>query len=133
MDIRWSLKFLAMLHHEGVMVVDGDPAGNQFLAAVTERNFDAAFMAQRSKQLPAGTLEEQLIADGLQPELKAILAAQGVANAANLSDPDLVAALRGDKCGYAAELGAQCAADPALTQRMPFALREAIEALRALP
>lgn len=121
------------LGYPWVMVVDGDLAGNQFLAAVTGRNFDAAFMAQRSKQLPAGTLEEQLVADGLQPELKAILAAQGVANAANLSDPDLVAVLKTDKCSYAAELGAQCAADPAFTQRMPLALREAIEALRALP
>lgn len=115
------------------MVVDGDLAGNQFLGAVSARNFDAAFMAQRSRQLPAGTLEQQLVADGLQTELKAILATQGVANAATLSDADLVAALKADKCGYAAELGAQCAASQALTQRMPLALRDAIGTLRALP
>lgn len=121
------------LGYPWVMVVDGDLAGNQFLTAVTGRNFDATFMAQRSKQLPAGTLEEQLVADGLQPELKAILAAQGVIDATNLSDPDLVAVLKGDKCGYAAELGARCAVNSALTQRMPLALREAIEALRGLP
>ena len=114
------------------MVVDGDLAGNQFLAAVGARNFDAAFMAQRSRQLPGGTLEQQLVADGLQPELKAILAAQGVANAATLNDVDLVAALKADKCGYAAELGTQCANSPALTQRMPLALRDAIGTLRML-
>lgn len=120
------------LGYPWVMVVDGDMAGNQFLASVGGRNFDAAYMAQRSRQLPAGTLEQQLVADGLQPELKAVLAAQGIANAATLNDADLVSALKEDKCGYAAALGAQCAASPALTARMPLALREAIEALRAL-
>jgi putative ATP-dependent endonuclease of OLD family len=121
------------LGYPWVMVVDGDQAGNQFLASVAGRNFDAVHMAQRSRQLPAGTLEHQLVADGLQPELKAILAAQGMANAATLSDVDLITALKDDKCGYAAELGAQCAASLPLTQRMPLALREAIDAFRALP
>lgn len=121
------------LGYPWIMVVDGDLAGNQFLAAVRGRNFDAEQMAQRSKRLPAGTLEHQLVADGLQPELKAILAAQGVANVATMNDAELVAALKDDKCGYAAELGVQCAASLALAQRMPLALREAIDALRALP
>ena len=121
------------LGYPWVMVVDGDQAGNQFLASVAGRNFDAVHMAQRCRQLPAGTLEHQLVADGLQPELKAILAAQGVANAATLSDADLITALKDDKCGYAVELGAQCAASMPLTQRMPLALRETIDALRALP
>ena len=121
------------LGYPWVMVVDGDLAGNQFLAAVSARNFDANFMAQRSRQLPAGTLEQQLVADGLQPELKAILAAQGIANTATLNDVDLLATLKADKCGYASELGAQCATSLALTQRMPLVLREAIEVLRGLP
>ena len=121
------------LGYPWVMVVDGDQAGNQFLAAVSGRTFSPAHMAQRSRQLPAGTLEHQLVAGGLQPELKAILAAQGIAGAVTMNDADLIAALKDDKCGYAAELGAQCAADIALTQRMPLQLREAIEALRGLP
>lgn len=121
------------LGYPWVMVVDGDLAGNQFLAAVSARNFDAGLVAQRSKQLPAGTLEQQLVADGLQPELKAILATLGVANAATLDEADLIAALKTDKCGYAAELAAQCAASPVLTQRMPLALREALGTLRMLP
>lgn len=121
------------LGYPWVMLVDGDQAGRKFLASVTGRNFDAAHMAQRTRQLPAGTLEHQLVADGLQPELKAILAAQGVANAATLNDVDLITALKEDKCGYAVELGAQCASSMALTQRMPLAFREAIDVLRALP
>jgi putative ATP-dependent endonuclease of OLD family len=121
------------LSYPWVMVVDGDQKGNQFLASVAARGFTPQQMAQLAKQLPNGTLEQQLVADGLQPELKAILASFGVPGAATLSDADLVAALKADKCGYAAELGAQCAASVALTQRMPQPLREAIETLRGLP
>ena len=44
----------------------------------------------------------------------------------------LIAALSGDKCGYASELAAQCAASLPLTQRMPLAIREAIDTLRGL-
>jgi putative ATP-dependent endonuclease of OLD family len=121
------------LGYPWVMVVDGDIAGNQFLSAVGNRNFTPAQMAQLSWQLPAGTLEQQLVADGIQPELKTILAGQGVAAAAALNDAALVVAMKSDKCGYAAELAAQCAASLPLTQRMPLALREAITTLRALP
>lgn len=120
------------LGYPWVMVVDGDMAGTQFLASVSGRNFDANFMAERSRQLPAGPLENQLVADGLQPELKAILVAQGVAGAATMNDDELIAALKDDKSGYAAELGAQCAANVGLTQRMPLALRESIDTLRGL-
>ena len=121
------------LGYPWTMLVDGDLKGTQFLGSVSGRNFDSAFMAQRTRKLPAGTLEQQLVADGLQPELKAILASQGVAGAAAMNDIDLIAALKDDKCGYAAELGAQCAASPVLTQRMPFQLRDVITVLRALP
>jgi putative ATP-dependent endonuclease of OLD family len=121
------------LGYPWAMLVDGDQEGTRFLAAVSSRNFDAALMGQRSRQLSAGALEQQLVADGLQPELKAILVAQGVKDATTMDDASLVAALKNDKCGYAAVLGAQCAADPALTGRMPLQLREAIEILRGLP
>jgi putative ATP-dependent endonuclease of OLD family len=121
------------LGYPWVMVVDGDPAGNKYLADLASRNFPPAQMAQITRQLPNGTLEQQLVADGLQAELKAILAAQGVAGAAALNDEDLIKTLKDDKCGYAAELGARCASSVALTNRMPQALREAIETLRGLP
>ena len=121
------------LGYPWVMVVDGDQAGHQFIASVASRNFTQPQMAQLAKQLPNGTLEQQLVADGLQTELKAILTSQGVAGAAGLNDADLIATLKDDKCGYAAQLGAQCAASIALTNRMPQALRDAIATLRALP
>lgn len=121
------------LGYPWTMLVDGDQEGTRFLTSVGNRNFDPAFMAARTRQLPAGSLEQQLVADGLQPELKAILVAQGQASAATFSDADLVASLKDDKCGYAAELGAQCAMSTELTQRMPLQLQEVITELRALP
>lgn len=112
------------------MVVDGDVAGDQFLAAVKKRNFSDEHMTEWSRRLPQGTLEDQLVAGGVQNELKEILSAQGVANAASMNDQELVAALKDDKCGYAAELADRCAANLDLTHSMPAALRDAIEKLR---
>lgn len=114
------------------MVVDGDPAGNSYITAVQNRHFSAGQMSEFSRQLPTETLEHQLIADGLQVELKAILVGQGVANVAAMNDAELLLALQKSKSSYAAELGKQCSIDPALTQRMPLAFREAIETLRGL-
>jgi putative ATP-dependent endonuclease of OLD family len=120
------------LGYPWVMIVDGDQAGTQFLAAVAARNFTQAQMTQLGKQLPNGALEDQLVADGLQTELKAILTSLGNAAAATMNDAQLVTALKDDKSGYAAELGALCAESLPLTQRMPQAIREAIETLRGL-
>lgn len=120
------------LGYPWVMVVDGDAAGTKYVADVAGRGFDGPTMAQRASQLPAGILEEQLVADGLQPELRTILAQFGVAGAATLSDVDLVTALKKDKTGYAAVLAKQCAGDPALTLRMPAQFRNAIAILQGL-
>lgn len=89
-------------------------------------------MARRTFSLPAGYLEQQLIADGLQNELKAILVSFGNVGAADFDDATLIAALENDKSGYAAVLAKQCAENPALAQRMPAPFRNAILALRGL-
>ena len=120
------------LGYPWIMLVDGDREGARFIADVRGRHFTPAHMAQCSRQLPAGTLEQQLVSDGLQPELKSILTAQGVLNVAAMDDNALVATLKADKCGYATELGAQCAASLSLTQRMPLLLREVIDMLRVM-
>lgn len=119
------------LGYPWVMVVDGDDAGNRYVNSIVRRGFTPIALQQVS-QLPAGYLEQQLIADGLQPELKAILAQLGVAGAAALSDADLIAALKDDKAGYAQVLANQCACDPALTLRMPEAFRQAIATIQGL-
>ncbi len=120
------------LGYPWAMVVDGDDAGTRFIAAVKKRNFGEPVIAAQTRQLPKGTLEEQLIADGLQNELRAILASQGVAGAATMTDAELLKALKDDKCTYAVELGARCAADVAMTKRMPQQLLEIIEIVKGL-
>lgn len=120
------------LHYPWLIVVDGDAAGRGYLAKIERRNFPAAEMTRRSFVLPAGYVEQQLVADGLQPELKAILTSLGNAGAAALDDAALIATLKDDKSGYAAILGRQCAENPALAQRMPEPFRLAIQSLRGL-
>lgn len=120
------------LGYPWAMLVDGDDAGSRFLTAVEKRNFAATVITAQTRQLSNGTLEEQLIADGLQHELRSILVSQGYAGAASFTDAQLLKALKDDKCSYAVELGAKCAADLALTNRMPRQLREIIEIVKGL-
>lgn len=120
------------LRYPWLIVVDGDPAGQGYLAKIAGRSFSQQEMARRAHSLPAGYLEQQLVADGLQAELKTILASLGNANAANLNDADLISTLKKDKSGYAAVLARQCAENPALAQRMPASFRTAIQSLRGL-
>ncbi|MGU3390839.1 ATP-dependent nuclease [Sphingomonas sp. M1A8_2b] len=120
------------LGYPWVMVVDGDNAGNRYVNSISRRGFSAPAMTQRVSQLPAGYLEQQLVADGLQPELKAILTQLGVAGAAILTDAGLIDALKGDKAGYAQVLANQCSRDPALALRMPAAFRQAITTIQGL-
>lgn len=113
-----------------IAVFDGDQAGTSYCDGIRRRNFDAAFVADRCRTHPAGTLEEQLIADGLELELRDILATLGQADAVTSTVPDLLRRLEDNKTAFAAELAARMT--PALAQRMPQQFREAITALRGL-
>ena len=120
------------LGYPWLAIVDGDRAGHDYIARIAARNFSAAEIERRTYSLPAGFLEQQLVADGLQNELKAILVSFGNAGAAGFDDETLIAALENDKSGYAAVLAKQSAENPALAQRMPAPFRNAILALRGL-
>ena len=120
------------LGYPWLAVVDGDAAGLDYIARIKERNFSEEEMVRRAFSLPDGYLEQQLVADGLQDELKAILVSFGNADAAGFDDEALIAALKNDKSGYAAVLAKQCSENPELAQRMPAPFREAILALRGL-
>jgi putative ATP-dependent endonuclease of OLD family len=115
-----------------VAVLDGDAAGLGYVRAIAERDFDAAFVAQRCRTLPAGTLEQQLLADGLEPELRAALQGIGEANALTIDRRALEKSLDDNKTRYAAALAAHIAADVTLAPRMPIAFRDAILGLRGL-
>jgi putative ATP-dependent endonuclease of the OLD family len=113
-------------------VLDGDTAGQGYMQAITARDFDVAFVAQRCRLLPAGTLEQQLLADGLEPELRAILQSVGETDAQMVDRVTLERYLDSNKTLYAAELAARIAADVTLAQRMPQAFLDAITQLRGL-
>jgi len=113
-------------------VFDGDGAGEGYPTQIGKRGFTDTEVAARCVCLPAGDLEQQLVADGLQPELRAILTALGK-KAGDMPDDDaLVKHLRKSKTAYAAMLSRQCSTDKALASRMPAPFRNAIAKMPGL-
>jgi putative ATP-dependent endonuclease of OLD family len=115
-----------------LMVVDGDQEGRNYLRRVERRGVTPAEMNRRCSTLPAGRLEEQLIADGIQVELREILLALGHQDAPALDDAGLVARLTETKTAYAAALSSRCASDAVLATRTLETFRNAITACRGL-
>jgi putative ATP-dependent endonuclease of OLD family len=113
-------------------VFDGDGAGHGYCQSIVARDFEAAFVAIRCRTLAAGDLEAQLVADGLEPELKTALTNIGVAGAAAADQAALLGYLRGHKTAYSAELATLLRGNAALAGRMPKAFRDAIADLRGL-
>jgi len=113
-------------------VFDGDAAGHGYVRSIEGRDFSPQFVAQRCRTLPAGTLEQQLLADGLETELRQVLLSLGHGDAFTLDRPALERCLDHNKTRYAAELGKRVASDPVLAQRMPEQFRNAIMNLRGL-
>jgi putative ATP-dependent endonuclease of the OLD family len=115
-----------------IAVLDGDVAGQNYITSITNRGFDPAFVRERCRTLPARNLEEQLLADGLEPELRTVLQNIDVANALTMDRPTFERSLDDNKTHYAAELAKQIAANATLAQRMSQVFRDAIAALRGL-
>jgi putative ATP-dependent endonuclease of OLD family len=113
-------------------VLDGDAAGQQHVQAIADRQFPPAFVAHRCRTLAAGHLEQELLADGLEPELRAILAELGQADAQAINLQTLETRLKNCKIDLAAKLAARIAADPTLATRMLRRFRDAIGELRGL-
>lgn len=113
-------------------VFDGDDAGRAYVAGIIAQEFDAPWVARRCRLLPNGTLEQQLLADGLEVELRQILVGLGKAQAAACDAPTLLKLLEDNKTDYAAVLASMVQTDPALAARMPEAFRGSIVALRGL-
>jgi putative ATP-dependent endonuclease of the OLD family len=111
---------------------DGDPAGTGYVASIGQRDFPAAELATRCGTLPHVDLEAQLIADGLEPELRAIMTEIGVHNVANLTTPELTESIRNHKTDYAGKLATRLEADEAFAARFPQPLLDLIEAMKTL-
>ncbi len=113
-------------------VFDGDAAGDGYTQTITNRDFDPAFVAQRCRTHPAGDLEDQLLADGLEAELRGVLQSLGHTDALTIDMPTLEKRLEKNKTAYAAELAKQLRGNTALAKRMPQGFKDAIADLRGL-
>lgn len=113
-------------------VFDGDDAGQGYCQSIEARDFDAAFVTARCRTHAADDIEAQMIADGLDAELRTALTRAGVAAAATVDAAALPNLLRAHKTGYAAALVDMMRGNAALTSRMPQAFRDAIADLRGL-
>lgn len=113
-------------------VFDGDGAGQGYCQSIATRNFDPTFVAARCRTHAADDIEAQMIADGLEPELRTALTQASVAAAATADAATLLRLLRGHKTGYAAALVDMMRGNAALAGRMPQAFRDAIADLRGL-
>ena len=120
MDIPW------------LAVFDGDEAGQRLRQAIADRGFDGVELEQRCRIHAAGDLEAQLVADGLGPELRDVLASLDIQDANDLSDDKLSDRLRDNKTAYAADFAARVRHDTHLARRAPEAFRTSIMQLRGL-
>ena len=118
-----AIPWLAVFDHE---------EGEGFERAIKKREFDDAEIEKRCRRHPDGDLEAQLVADGLGPDLREVLAAVGDRDAHALDDKGLTVRLRSNKVGYAAELAARIRREPGLATRTLVTFRDAIEQLRGL-
>lgn len=86
-----------------------------------EPEFDPAFVAARCVVLPAGNLEDQLLADGWEADLRSILQGLGHADATTITPVVLKERLTRNKIPYAAALALRLRADATLAPRMAAA------------
>ena len=115
-------------------VFDGDREGKRYVRAIAKRGFPAEEIKRRCRTHEAGDLEAQLVASGLDPELRECLAELGVKDAAELTNDRLLARMKQDnmKTGCAALLAVRFRENPDSVLRAPPAFREAIDQLREL-
>ena len=101
---------------------------------IAKRGIPRQEIKRRCRTHEAGDLEAQLVADGLDPELREILTELGVQDAHALASEALQDQLgkRKNKTSYAAALAARFRSNSILAQRAPAAFRAAIDDLRGL-
>ena len=113
-------------------VFDGDDAGRDYMKAIAKRGFSDEELAERCRTHLAGDLEAQLVANGLDPELRGILTELGVQDAADLKNDKVLAQVKQNKTDCAALLAVRFREDPDSALRAPAAFRTTIEQLWGL-
>ena len=115
-----------------IAVFDGDCAGKKYLSAIEKRGFTMEEIKRRCRVHSKPDLEAQLIADGLDSELREILVELGESDASDLNDKELLEHVRDNKIDCAAALAARFRTTPSLANHGPEAFRHAIQQLRGL-
>ena len=113
-------------------VFDGDDEGKGYVDDIAKRGFPPQELMRRCRTHEADDLEAQLVANGLDPELREILKELGVQGAADLTNDELLARMKQKKVGCAALLAVRLREDPDSALRAPAAFRTAIEQLPGL-
>ena len=113
-------------------VFDGDNAGKGYVKAISKRGFTPQEIKRRCRTHQAGDLEVQLVANGLDPELREILTELGVQGAADLTNDEVLAQVRKNKTDCAVLLAVLFRTNANLVNRAPPAFRTTIEQLPGL-
>ena len=115
-----------------LVVLDGDGAGQKHIQNIGSRNPDPESAARRCRMHPDGKLEDQLLADGLESELRSALQnATGSQDVSSIELTELKERLKNNKTSYSAELAIMLQDNVALAGRMPEAFRNAVDDLRS--
>ena len=112
-------------------VFDGDNAGKGYVKAISKRGFTPREIKRRCRTHQAGDLEAQLVANGLDPELREILTELG-RNAAGLTNDEVLAQVKQNKTDCATLLAVRFRTNANLVNRAPPAFRTTIEQLPGL-
>ena len=83
-------------------VFDGDDAGEGYIKKMKRHEFEDTQINEQCHTHKAGNLEQQLIADGFDSDLREILANLGGRGAKNLEKQELISQMKGKKRDYAA-------------------------------
>ena len=111
---------------------DSDDAGKRYLAEIENRNFTTAEITTRCTLLTKGDLEEQLVQDGLEQELRTILQRLGEPAALTMCTADVTVKVGKCKMEYAIELCEDLRRDPGLLKKFPQVMKDKITQLQAL-
>ena len=113
-------------------VFDGDDEGKGYVDDIAKRGFPPQELMRRCRTHEADDLEAQLVANGLDTELREILKELGVQGAADLTNDELLARMKQKKVGCAALLAVRLRKAPGSALRALAAFRTAIEQLPGL-
>jgi putative ATP-dependent endonuclease of OLD family len=112
---------------------DGDAGGQEFLSQIKNRGFDDPEVAARCSLIQNGwDMEELLVSDGLEQELRTILQRLGHADAPAIPAAGVITRLRKQKPEYAIELSNDLREDPTLVAKIPTTLKDAITRLQVV-